>query len=74
MRIEGTRVTVQQVATCYQRGLTAEEIVQQYPHTNLAQVYAALACYHANRAEIDRELEAENSDYLRLAGELKLGA
>ena len=72
MRIDGTRVTIHQVATCYQRGLTAEEIVEQFPHTNLAQVYAALAYYHANRGEIDHELEAEVSDFLRLAQESKL--
>jgi len=41
IRIDGTRVTVHQVVTCYQRGLTAEEIVEEYPHINLAQVYAA---------------------------------
>src|ERR1700688_150038 len=69
IRIEGTRVTVQQVVTCYQRGLTQEEIVEQYPHINLAQIYAALAYYHANRDEIDRELEAETADFLRLAKE-----
>jgi hypothetical protein len=36
---------------------------------NLAQVYAALAYYYANRDEIDRELEAETADFLRLANE-----
>jgi uncharacterized protein (DUF433 family) len=46
--------------------LTAEEIAEQYPHINLAQIYAALAYYHANRTEIDRELEAETADFLRL--------
>jgi hypothetical protein len=46
----------------YQRGLTAEEIVEEYHHINLAQVYAALAYYHANRDEIDRELETETAD------------
>ena len=71
LRIAGTCVTVHQVVTCYQRGLTAEEIAEEYPHINLAQVYAALAYYHANREEIDRELEAETSDFLRLAGEFK---
>ena len=51
--------------------LTAEEIVEQYPHINLSQIYAALAYYYANRDEIDRELEAEASDFLRLADESK---
>ena len=71
VRIDGTRITVHQVVTCYQRGLTPEEIVEQYPHINLAQIYAALAYYHANRDEIDRELEAETSDFLRLSEESK---
>ena len=59
IRIDGTRVTVHQIVTCSQQGLTPEEIAEQYPHINLAQIYAALTYYHANREEIDRELEAE---------------
>jgi uncharacterized protein (DUF433 family) len=66
IRIDGTRVTVHQIVTCYQQGLTAEEIADQYPHINLAQVYAALAYYHANREEIDRELAAETAEFLQL--------
>ncbi len=69
LRIDGTRVTVHQIVTCYQQGLTAEEIAEQYSHINLAQIYAALTYYHANREEIDRELEAEVADCLRLAKE-----
>lgn len=65
IRIDGTRITVHQIVTCYQRGLTPEEIVEQYPHINLAQTYAALAYYHANRDEIDSELEAEATDFTR---------
>jgi len=45
------------------------EIAEEYPHINLAQVYAALTYYHANRDEVDRELEAEAADFLRLAKE-----
>lgn len=71
IRIDGTRVTVHQIVTCYQRGLTPEEIVEQYPQVNLAQIYAALAYYHANRDEVDRELETETADFLRLADESK---
>lgn len=69
MRIDGTRVTVHQIVACYRQGLTPEEISEQYPHINLAQVYAALAYYHANRSEIDRELEAETADFVRLSDE-----
>jgi len=69
IRIDGTRVTVHQIVTCYQQGLTPEEIGEQYPHISLAQIYAALSYYHANRDEIDHELQAETADFLRLAGE-----
>src|ERR1700746_2766874 len=69
IRIDGTRVTVHQIVTCYQQGLTPEEIADQYPHINLAQIYAALAYYHPNQNEIERELEAETADFLRLADE-----
>ena len=69
IRIEGTRVTVLQIVTCYQQGLSPEEIADQYPHVNLAQIYAALAYYHANRDEIDHELEAEATEFDRLASE-----
>jgi uncharacterized protein (DUF433 family) len=69
VRIDGTRITVHQIANCYQQGLTPEEIAVQYPHINLAQIYAALAYYHANRDEIDRELETETAEFLRLADE-----
>ena len=44
-----------------------EEIAEQYPHINLAQIYAALAYYHVKRDEIDRELEAETAEFQRLA-------
>jgi uncharacterized protein (DUF433 family) len=57
--------------TFYQQGLTPEEIADQYPHLNLAKIYAALAYYHANRDEIDRELEGEAADFDRLATEFR---
>ena len=59
LRIEGTRITLLQIATLYRQGMNAEEIAEQYPHLTLAQVYAALAYYHANQAEIVAELAAE---------------
>lgn len=56
LRIDGTRITVLHIATLFQQGLGAEEIADQYPHLTLAQVYAALAYFHANRAEVEAEL------------------
>ncbi len=57
--IAGHRIKVQHVAIWHERmGLTAEEIVLAHPTITLAAVYAALAYYHAHRAEIDADIEA----------------
>ncbi len=39
-------------------GWSPEEIHWQYPHLGLAQIYAALAHYHDNRAAMDAEIES----------------
>lgn len=53
LRIDGTRITVSQIAAMYKQGYNAEDIADQYPHLTMAQVYAALSHYHANQTEID---------------------
>jgi uncharacterized protein (DUF433 family) len=58
-RIAGTGVTVRRIVSWYQLGLTPEEIADRIGHLSFAQVYAALAYYHANREEIDADLKAE---------------
>ena len=63
IRIDGTRITVHRIASLYKEGLSAEDVVQTYPHLSLCQVYAALAFYHANRAEIEAELAAADAAY-----------
>ncbi len=66
-RIAGAGVSVRTVAVCYQSGLSPEEIAHQYEGLSLAEVYAALAFYHANRPLIDADLEREEAEYDRLA-------
>jgi uncharacterized protein (DUF433 family) len=66
LHIDGTRVTVLQIATLYKRGETPEEIGQNFPQLNLSQVYAALAYYHANRAEVEQELAEDEAEFDRL--------
>jgi uncharacterized protein (DUF433 family) len=69
LRINGTRLTVNQLVVCYKQGYTPEEIADQYPHLTLAQVYSALAYYHANREEIEADLAAEKIEADRLEQE-----
>lgn len=75
--IAGTGITVHRIATWYKLGYAPEEIARRYGHLTVAQVYAALAYYHANQAEIEADLasdemaaeqaEAEHADQLRAA-------
>ena len=70
IRIDGTRITVHRIATLYKQGFSAEDVIQTYPHLSLSQVYAALAFYHANRAEIEAELAAEDAAYDELKNQV----
>jgi uncharacterized protein (DUF433 family) len=69
LRLNGTRMTVNQLVVWYKQGYTPEEIADQYPHLTLAQVYTALAYYHANCEEIEAELAAEKIEADRLEQE-----
>ncbi len=56
-RIAGTRIKVEQVVIWHeQMEMRADEIVSNWPHLKLADVYAALTYYHDHRDEIDRDL------------------
>ena len=73
LRVEGTRITVNQMAVWYKEGSSPEEIADQYPHLTLAQVYTALAYYHANREEVDADLAAERAEAEQLEQEYQPG-
>lgn len=60
--IAGTGVTVRRIAIWYKQSLSAEEIADRIGHLTLAQVYAALTYYHANRDEIDADIAAEAAE------------
>ena len=68
-RITGTRITVGRVATLWKQGLTPEEIADNWGYLSMAQVYAALTYYHANREEIEQALQQDREDYDRLYAE-----
>ena len=64
-RIGGTRVSVQRITAWYKMGLNAEEIANRIGRLTLAQVYAALTYYHANKDETEGYLAEEAADYNR---------
>jgi uncharacterized protein (DUF433 family) len=61
-RIRGSRIRVQDVAIWHEKlGMSANEIVQDYPQLTLADVHAALAYYWDHRDEIERRLAEEDA-------------
>ena len=67
--IAGTGITVHRIAVWYKLGHTPEEICDQIEHLTLAQVYAALSYYHANRDEIEADLAQDEAEADRLEAE-----
>jgi uncharacterized protein (DUF433 family) len=61
MRVGDTRVSLDTVIFAFNQGLTPEEIVSDYSTLDLSNVYAVIAYYLQNQAEVE--------DYLRDRGE-----
>ena len=57
--LAGTGMTVRAVAAYHIQGMSAEEILEEFPHLDLAHIHAALAYYYANKALIEADPEAE---------------
>ena len=74
-RIAGHRITVQNIVIWHERmGMSPEEIVSEWPHLTLGDVYAALAYYDDNRALIDAEMKAEEAFAAELESKTSLTA
>ena len=56
VRVGRTRVTLDTVVAAFEEGATAEEIVQQYPSLDLADVYSVIGFYLRHRSEVDAYL------------------
>ena len=64
--IAGKGITVRRIVTWYKRGLNAEEISDRIGNVTLAEVYAALTYYHANKNEIETDLAMQVAEAKRL--------
>jgi len=65
LRVGNTRVTLDVIVRAFDRGATAEEIVQEYSSLRLGDVYQVIG-YYLNHGEelreyLDRRTQAENS-------------
>jgi uncharacterized protein (DUF433 family) len=61
MHVGGTRVTLETVVESFREGATAEEIVQQYPTLDLADVYAVIAYYLREKKEVEAYLKKQQN-------------
>jgi len=61
-RLAGTGVTVRRIVGWYKLGWSPEEMAERIGHLSLAQVYAALAYYHANRDDIEADIATEEAE------------
>lgn len=54
VRVGGSRVTLDTVVAAFSTGATAEEIAQQYPSVDLADVYVVIAYYLRHRGAVEQ--------------------
>ena len=62
LRVGGTRVTLDTVVTAFHEGATVEEIVQQYPSLQLADVYAVIGYYLRRQSEVEAYLRKREQE------------
>ena len=72
--VVGTRVPLETVVTAFDAGATPEEITQQYPSLDLADVYAVIAHVLANRASVDEYVAKRRAAGATLRAEIEQGA
>lgn len=61
--ITGTKFPVRSVVFyVLKQGMTPEELVKEFSHLTLPQIYDALSYYYENQEEIDKELSLTESD------------
>ncbi len=71
--LAGTGMMVRTIAVRHMEGMGAEDILQDYPHLDLARIHAALAYYFANREQIETDLEEDRRLGLELAAKYPHG-
>lgn len=63
IRVGRTRVTLQTLIGAFTMGATAEEIAQRYPALSLGDIYAVIAYYLHQRAEVDAYLADQRRQF-----------
>jgi uncharacterized protein (DUF433 family) len=72
IRVRGTRVSLESIVYAFDRGASAEEIVDGYPTLDLAAVYGTLAYVLQNRDDVDRYLARRRVEAEKLRAEVEM--
>jgi uncharacterized protein (DUF433 family) len=70
--IKGTRIAVRLIAALVKSGLTPEDILRDYPHLSLAQIYDAVSFYFDHKEEIEGEVEENKIENIMQRYDLRL--
>lgn len=61
--ITGTKFPVRSVVFYVLRqGITPEELIKEFSHLSLSQIYDALSYYYENKKQIDKELSSSEAE------------
>jgi uncharacterized protein (DUF433 family) len=73
IRVGGTRVTLDTIVAAFNEGATAEEIVQQYPSLDLADVYSVIGYYLRQQPAVEDYLHQrqQQADEIRKQNEAR---
>ena len=65
--IQGSRITVMDIAIRYElMGMSADRIVDEYPHLRLEQVHDALSYYYEHKTALDKKYKDDQSFLIQL--------
>ncbi|MGR3175045.1 MAG: DUF433 domain-containing protein [Candidatus Scalindua sp.] len=59
--IVGTKFPVSSIVNyILKQGMTPEELVKEFPHLSLSQIYDALSYYYDHKEEMDKDIESSS--------------
>lgn len=62
IRVGSSRVSLDSVVHHYKQGATAERIAESFPSLELADIYAVIAYYLANRESVEAYLQTQEAE------------
>ena len=73
VRVGNTRVTLDTIIMAFTDGATAEEIAQQYPSIQLADIYSVIGYYLRHQTEVDAYVRrrAQQAEHVRQDNEAR---